>query len=141
MPRTIPMSPCSHSQQPSHPYVIKAGFYSRMSVRDDAKICPVRNKSFQACQEPSPCLLDLTLNNSKSEWINLVVSIRCHCYQQLPLVLAIEVRCIDTYHRPAILEPFNTRTKSPKGTVKCASSRYTTVVALQLCHRGWICIF
>ena len=78
--------------QPSHTCVIKAGFYPQMSVRDDAKIGPVRNKSCQACQEPSPCLLALTLNNGKHEWINLVVSIRCHCYQQLPLILAIEVR-------------------------------------------------
>ena len=82
-----------------------------------------------------------SVTNRKSEWINLVISIRCHCYQQLPLVLAIEVRCIDAYHRPAIPEPFNTQTQSPKGTVKCTSSRHTTVVALQLCHRGWICIF
>ena len=116
--------------QPSHPCVIKAGFYPRMSVRDDAKICSVRNKSFQACQEPSPCLFALTLNNGKCEWINLVVSICCHCYQQLPFILAIEVRCIDAYHRPTILEPFYTRTKSPKGTVKCASSQHTTMVAL-----------
>ena len=127
--------------QPSHTYVIKAGFYPRMSVRDDAKIGPVCNKLCQACQEPSPCLLAPTLNNSKCEWINLIVSIRCHCYQQLPHVLAIEVRCIDAYHWPAMLEPFNTQTKSPKGTIKCASSQHTTAVALQLCHCGWICIF
>ena len=127
--------------QPSHTCVIKAGFYPQMSVRDDAKIGSVCNKSFQACQEPSLCLLALTLNNGKCERINLIVSIHCHCYQQLPLVLAIRVCCINAYYRPAMLEPFNTRTKSSKGTVKCASSWHTTVVALQLCHCGWICIF
>ena len=103
-----------------------------MSIRDDAKIGPVHKKPFQTCQGPSPCLLALTLNNGKRERINLVVSIHCHCYQQLPLILAIEVRCIDAYHRLAMLEPFNTWTKSLKGTVKCASSQHTTVVAFQL---------
>ena len=127
--------------QPSHTSVIKASFYPRMSVKDDAKIGSVHNKSCQACQEPTLGLLALTLNNGKCEPINLVVSIRCHCYQQLPLVLAIEVCFIDAYHRPAMLEPFNTWTKNTKDTVKCASSRHTMVVALQLCHCGWICIF
>ena len=79
-----------------------------MPIGDYTQIGPIRNIGQQACQEPSPRLHALTFNNGKRKWINLVVTISCHCYQQLSFVLAIEVHCIYAYHQPAMPEPSNT---------------------------------
>ena len=98
-----------------------------MPVRDYTQIDLVRNIGQQSCQEPSLCLHALAFNNGKHEWINLIVTICCHYYQQLSFVLAIEVRCIYTYHQPAMLEPSNTWTESPKRGVEYTSSWDTRV--------------
>ena len=73
-------------------YTVGAGSlqYPMMPIKDYTQIGLFRNIGQQACQEPSPCFRALAFNNSKHEWINLVVTICCNCYQQLSFVLAIE---------------------------------------------------
>ena len=95
------------------------GYYTQIGL-----VC---NIGQQACQEPSPCLRVLAFDNGKREWINLVVTICCYCYQQLSFVFSIEVRCIYAYHRLAMPEPFNTWIERPKRKVEYTSPQDTGV--------------
>ena len=97
--------------------VYNAVFYIEMSVRNYANAFlryHVVNRFSEALSKPPPTRPWLTIHNSKGKREYLVISVGCHCDQQLSLIFPIQMGPINTDNRLTVFESWYAWTKRPK---------------------------
>jgi hypothetical protein len=95
---------------------------------NEADIFPIPNDcKLNPFQEPVPTVFVLTLNKSKSNRKQLIVSIHSNSYQHLQSILSCEKGPIDAQERPTVFEYVNAWTQAEKDPLQYVARTFFSV--------------
>jgi hypothetical protein len=97
-------------------------------IMNQADIFPIPNDcKLNPFQEPVPTVCVLTLNKSKSNRKQLMVSIHSNSCQHLQFILSYEKSPIDAKERPAVLQCVNAWTQAEKDPLQYVGRAFSSV--------------